>query len=51
MKRLILRSFLIFVALLSAGCGGDPLGPEDFNINGTWSGTTNGVTFTLTIYE
>jgi len=37
--------------ILIAGCGSDPMGPEDVNINGTWTGSLDGAAFVLTLTE
>jgi hypothetical protein len=40
---------LLFVAL--AGCSDSPTGPDQVSINGTWSGSTSGLSVTVTINE
>ena len=51
-----MTAVVICAGLLLAGCGDDPLGPEDYNINGTWSGSITSpdpdpVPLTITITE
>ncbi len=41
---------MVMCAVLLAGCGDDPLGPEDYDISGTWSGSiTSPSTMTVTV--
>ena len=47
-----MRCFIMLILALLLGCGGsDPLGPEDFNINGRWTGSLDGAAFAMSITE
>ena len=39
------------LVLILAACGSEPLGPEDFNINGQWTGSLDGAAFVVNLTD
>lgn len=39
------------VFVLAAACGSDATGPESTNVSGTWTGSSSGITLSVTLSE